>query len=369
MIQLKSRLSAVSPKIESRFMSENGITNQKRDLKSLTYDELEAFVTSLGEKRFRAGQLFSWLHDKRVTSFNEATSLSKEFRMRLEKEATLAVLKVRKVQTSAIDGTKKYLFECDDGSLIESVFMPYSFGNSVCISSQVGCACGCKFCASTVDGVKRNLTAGEMLEQIHAICRESQEEVSRVVVMGSGEPFLNYDNLKRFIYILSDERGMHIGRRHITVSTCGIVPRLYDAAKDFPQVNMAVSLHAAIQSKREAIMPTAKTYHLDDIFDACKKTAEQTGRRLTFEYALMQGVNDTREDLEALHDRLKDLPCVLNLIRVNPVREGKFIEPNGTNVLFFQKNLEKMGINVTIRREMGRDIDGACGQLARRYTV
>ena len=358
-------------------MSTIHYAGQKKDIKSLTYAELEQLTERFSEKKFRAGQLFSWLHQKRITSFEEATNLSKAFRSRLEEEAFLTILKVRRVQTSAIDGTKKYLFECEDGSLIESVLMPYDFGNSVCVSSQVGCACGCKFCASTIDGVKRNLTAGEMLEQVYAVCRESGEDVSRVVVMGSGEPFLNYDHLKRFIYLLSDERGMNIGRRHITVSTCGIIPRFHDAARDFPQVNIAVSLHAALQSKREEIMPTAKTYHLDDILEACRETAARTGRRLTFEYALMQGVNDTQEDILALRDRLKDLPCVVNLIRVNPVRRTAtqdglreaYVEPNETNVRSFQKNLEKMGINVTIRREMGRDIDGACGQLVRRYTV
>ena len=350
-------------------MSQTEYTIKKTDIKSLTYEELEQFVTEHREKKFRTSQLFSWIHEKQIASFDEASNLSKEFRLCLEQEALLTTLKIRKVQISEIDGTRKYLFECADGSLIESVLMPYSFGNSVCISSQVGCACGCKFCASTIDGVKRDLTAAEMLEQIYAIGRDLGESISRVVVMGSGEPFLNYDNLKRFIYLLSDERGAGIGRRHITVSTCGIVPRLYDAARDFPQINVAISLHAAIQSKREGIMPTAATYHLDEILRACRETVAVTGRRLTFEYALMHGVNDGEEDLAALGNLLSGLPAVVNLIRVNPVREGQYREPSETNVRKFQKNLEKMGINVTIRREMGRDIDGACGQLVRRYTV
>ena len=355
------------------------------DLKSLYLSELSNLAADLGEKKFRAKQLYDWIHKKHIKSLDEAGNIPKTLREKLSEEADFTDLKEMKLQRSTVDGTEKFLFGCSDGCLVESVMMPYSFGNSVCVSSQVGCAMGCTFCASTLDGVKRNLSTAEMLDQVYKICRSVYEdrkkggkeafsrkdmpEVSRIVVMGMGEPFHNYENIKRFIYIMSDENGMNMSRRHITVSTCGIVPRIYDTVKDFPQVNLALSLHSAIQEKRESIMPIAKEYNLKELIKACKYHVEKTGRRITFEYAMMHGINDLEEDIRAIKGLVKNIPCVVNLIPVNPVVSKSFVEPSGTDVLDFKLNLEKSGINVTIRREMGRDIDGACGQLVRRYAV
>jgi 23S rRNA (adenine2503-C2)-methyltransferase len=272
------------------------------------------------------------------------------------------------VQVSKLDGTRKYLFLLEDGNVIESVLMRYKHGNSVCISSQVGCRMGCAFCASTIGGLERGLTSAEMLDQIYQIGKDTGERVSNVVVMGTGEPLDNYDNLLRFLRMLTDENGLHISQRNVTVSTCGIVPRMRELADERLAITLALSLHASSQEKRLKLMPVANKYEIHEVIGACRYYFEQTGRRVTFEYSLVGGVNDTDEDAEELSRLIAGMNCHVNLIPVNPIRERDFVQSDAGVIRAFQHKLEKNGINVTVRREMGRDIDGACGQLRRRYT-
>ena len=340
----------------------------RTDIKSLSFEALRAFLAEAGAKPFRAAQLYQWMHEKCAASFDEMTNLPGSMRDMLKRETVLTVLEPVQVLTSAVDGTQKFLFSLADGNVIESVLMKYHHGNSVCISSQVGCRMGCRFCASTLDGRVRDLTAAEMLDQVYRIQSLCGERISNVVVMGSGEPLDNYDNLLAFIRMLSDEHGLHISQRSITVSTCGLVPQMRQLAREKLAVTLALSLHASSQEKRLALMPIAGKYGLDEVIDACRDYFEQTGRRMTFEYALVSGVNDTDRDAQELSELLKDLHGHVNLIPVNPVAERSFTAPDRQSVLRFQKKLENYGINVTIRREMGRDINGACGQLRRSYT-
>ena len=337
------------------------------DIKSMTIEELTELMSSFGEKPFRAKQLFSWIHEKSVASIEDMTNLSKSLRQRLETETEYVSLKKVTMQESALDGTRKYLFELSDGDCIESVLMRYHHGNSICISSQVGCNMGCTFCASTIGGKKRNLSASEMLDQIYRIGEDIGERISNVVVMGTGEPLDNYDNLIRFIRLLTDPAGKNISQRNITVSTCGLVPQILRLAEEDLAITLALSLHAPTQEQRQSIMPIAKRYHLEDVLEACNTYFEKTGRRVTIEYSLIHGVNDDAGSAE----RLASLPgikkCHINLIPVNPVRENTCHSPSRKHVTAFKNILENYGINVTIRREMGRDIDGACGQLHRRF--
>ncbi len=337
------------------------------DIKSLTYDEVMAFVTSIGEKPFRGKQLYEWMHVHRVASYQEMTNLSKAFRQQLEDTTTYTSLTKVDCQISKEDGTRKYLFALADGNVVESVLMRYKHGNSVCVSSQVGCRMGCRFCASTLDGLLRNLTASEILDQIYAIERDTKERVSNVVVMGTGEPMDNYDNIVRFVKLLSDEHGANISQRNITVSTCGIVPRMRQLADEKLQITLALSLHACNQQKRLELMPVANKYDIHEVVDACRYYFEQTGRRITFEYSLVGGVNDSSQDAEELTALLQGINCHVNLIPVNPIKERDYVQSNRAVVEAFKNKLEKNGINVTIRREMGRDIDGACGQLRRKH--
>lgn len=337
------------------------------DLCSLSQSELGAYLKELGEPGFRAKQLFSWLHQKKAQQFEEMSNLPKSLRETLKEHARLPGLVQEVVQVSKSDGTEKYLFSLPDGNMIESVLMRYNYGNSVCISSQVGCRMGCRFCASTVDGLARNLTAGEMLAQVYAIERKIGERVSNVVVMGSGEPMDNYDNVVRFIRLLSDKDGLNISQRNITVSTCGLVPEMRRFADEKLQVTLALSLHAADDATRQRLMPIANRYALCDVLDACAYYFEKTGRRVSFEYSLVAGVNDTPAEAAKLIALLRHRKGHVNLIPVNPVVERSLKEPSLAAVHRFRDTLEKNGINVTIRKEMGRDIDGACGQLRRRY--
>ena len=336
------------------------------DIKSMTIDELKKLMTTLGDKPFRAKQIYSWLHEHLVTSYDEMTNLSKSLREKL-KEYPVTALKMVDVQTSRIDGTQKYLFRLSDGNVIESVLMRYKHGNSVCISSQVGCRMGCRFCASTLDGLVRGLTPSEMLDQIYQIGRDTGERVSNVVVMGTGEPMDNFDNLLKFIELLTDENGLNISQRNVTVSTCGIVPRMRELADKKLQITLALSLHASTQEKRLELMPVANKYEIHEVIDACKYYFEQTGRRVTFEYSLVGGVNATDEDVRNLCRLIKGINCHVNLIPVNPIKERDYVQPDVRVTTEFKNKLEKNGINATIRREMGRDIDGACGQLRKRY--
>ena len=341
--------------------------DERVDIKSMTLRELEEWLITIGEKKFRAKQIYQWIHIKHVEGFDDMTNLSMELREKLKQQANLVVLKEELVQISKIDGTRKYLFALTDGNMIESVFMRYKHGNSVCVSSQVGCRMGCRFCASTLDGLVRNLTPSEILEQIYRISASTGERVSNVVVMGSGEPMDNYNNLIRFIELLSDENGLNISQRNITVSTCGLVPKMRELADLKLQITLALSLHASSQEKRKELMPVANSYELEEVLEACRYYFEQTGRRITFEYSLVGGVNDTKEDADRLSQLVRGMNCHINLIPVNPIKEREYVQSEHKDILNFKNKLEKNGINVTIRREMGRDIDGACGQLRKRF--
>ncbi|MCD8337934.1 MAG: 23S rRNA (adenine(2503)-C(2))-methyltransferase RlmN [Lachnospiraceae bacterium] len=337
------------------------------DIKSLTQEELLAEVASLGEKPFRAKQLYQWMHQKLARGYDEMTNLPKAFREKLREKYTYTSHTLVERRVSAVDGTEKYLFGLSDGNVIESVLMRYHFGNSVCISSQVGCRMGCRFCASTIGGLTRNLLPSEMLDQVYAIQRLTGERVSHLVVMGTGEPLDNYDHLLRFIRLLTDENGLNISQRNITVSTCGLVERIRDLAQERLQITLALSLHASSQEKRKALMPVAYRYELGDVLDACRYYFEQTGRRMTFEYSLVGGVNDTPQDAWQLAKLLGGMNCHINLIPVNPIKERDYVQSDQNVIAAFKNKLEKYGINVTIRREMGRDISGACGQLRKGY--
>lgn len=341
---------------------------QKADIKSYTQQELSDFLQSLGEKPFRAKQLYPWLHKKHAKSFEEMTDIPKKLKEKLITTCSLTVLQQADMQQSKLDGTRKYLFTLPDGNLVESVLMHYSHGNSVCISSQVGCRMGCKFCASTLGGLVRNLTPAELLEQVYRIQADTGERVSNVVVMGMGEPLDNYGNVLKFIKLLSDGNGLNISQRSITLSTCGIVPKMRELADEKLQITLALSLHAPTQEKRMALLPVAKKYGIQEAVDACKYYFQQTGRRVTFEYSLVGGANDSGEDARQLGELLSGMNCHVNLIPVNPIGEREYQPPSRKEVLDFKNKLEKYGINVTIRREMGRGIDGACGQLRKRFS-
>lgn len=341
---------------------------EKKDIRSMTPEELEAFVVNdLKDKKFRARQIYDWMHVKCVQNFVEMTNLSKDLRQKLSENATLCPVEKADCLISQIDGTRKYLFRMEDGSIIESVLMKYKHGNSVCISSQVGCRMGCRFCASTLLGLERNLNTSEMLGQIYAIQRDTGERVSNVVIMGTGEPLDNYDAVVRFIRMISDEKGLNISQRNITLSTCGIVPKIYQLADEHLQITLAISLHASDNEKRKSMMPIANKYDMDTLLEACRYYYETNGRRLTFEYSLARGVNDSPEDARALAKLLKGFMWHVNLIPINPVEERSYVQSDRKSIVNFKNSLEKYGGNVTIRREMGRDIQAACGQLRRRY--
>ena len=340
---------------------------EKKDLKSMTLEELTAEVTAAGEKAFRAKQLYQWMHEKLAADFDEMTNLPKSFREKLAADYIWTSLETVDVRISGVDGTRKYLFCLEDGNVIESVLMRYKHGNSVCVSSQAGCRMGCRFCASTLNGLARNLRASEILEQVYRIQRDTGERVSNVVIMGSGEPMDNYENVVRFIRLLSAPEGLNISQRNITVSTCGLVPQIYRLAEEGLQITLALSLHAPSDEVRRELMPIANRYPLREVLDACGNYYEKTGRRLTFEYSLVKGVNDNLEEAKALARLIGGYHGHVNLIPVNPIKERDYVQSNREAVEAFKNYLERQGINVTVRREMGRDIDGACGQLRKSY--
>ena len=337
------------------------------DIRSYTYDELCGLMRDIGEKPFRAGQIFDWLHAKGVSDISMMTNLSKELREKLSMEHDISHLKIIKKLVSDIDGTRKYLHALDDGNVIETVLLKYDYGNSICISSQVGCRMGCRFCASTAEGLVRDLTAGEMAGQIYSVEEDTGEKISHVVVMGSGEPLDNYDNFTRFVDIITDPRGKGLGGRNITASTCGIVPRIRQLADRKYALTLALSLHAVTDEKRKQIMPVASAYPLDEVLDACRYYFNTTGRRITIEYSLISGFNDTLEDAVRLAETASSLKAHVNLIPVNPIKERGYRATGLQGIAQIKNLLEKNRINVTIRREMGRDINGACGQLRRSF--
>ena len=339
----------------------------KKDIKSLSLAELEADMIEMGEKAFRAKQIYQWMHQKLATSFDEMTNLSKEIRNRCKERYDLTVLEMVERKVSAIDGTQKYLFRLEDGNVIESVLMKYQHGNSVCISSQAGCRMGCRFCASTLDGLERCLTPSEMLEQIYRISQISKERVSHVVIMGTGEPLDNYDSVLRFLLLISDPYGLHISQRNITLSTCGLVPKIRKLAEEQLQITLALSLHAPNDEIRQKLMPIANRYSIEETLAVCREYFEKTKRRISFEYSLIQGLNDQEEHAHCLAKKIVHMNCHVNLIPVNPIQEREYRQTERAEIDRFKKVLEKNGINVTIRREMGRDIQGACGQLRKGY--
>lgn len=341
--------------------------SEKIDIKSFNLQELTEYMVSRNEKAFRAKQIYEWMHVKHVDGFEDMTNISKKLKEELNSDCYITSLNQVEVQVSKIDGTRKYLFALEDGNVIESVLMRYKHGNSVCISSQVGCRMGCRFCASTLDGLVRGLRPSEMLDQIYKISRDIGERISNVVVMGTGEPMDNYDNLLKFIQLLTDENGLNISQRNLTVSTCGIVPRMRQLADEKLSITLALSLHASNQEKRKELMPVANSFDIHEVIDACKYYFEKTKRRVTFEYSLVGGVNDTDQDATELASLIKGMNCHINLIPVNPIKERDYVQSDTRVIEAFKNKLEKYGITVTIRREMGRDIDGACGQLRKKY--
>lgn len=334
---------------------------------NLTYEELENEVIKIGEPKFKAKQIFDWLHNKTVKSFDDMTNISKKTKEKLAEHCSITEMSIKAKLSSKIDGTKKYIMELDDGNIIESVFLKYNYGNTACISSQVGCKMGCVFCASTKNGMKRSLTTAEMLNQIYLMQLDTNERISNVVIMGSGEPLENYDNVLRFLNIINDERGQNISLRKITLSTCGIVPNIYRLADEMLPITLAISLHAPTQEKRETILPISRKYKLDELMKACNYYLEKNNRRLTFEYILIDGVNDSDEDAINLCNLLKGTLCNINLIPYNKIKESHISSSNNNNVNKFKKILIDKGLNATVRRELGSDINAACGQLRNEY--
>ncbi len=340
---------------------------EKININELTQSELEEYIESLNEKKFHAKQIYKWLHRIGVLSFDEITDISKSLREKLNKNAYITKLDVIECQKSKKDGTMKFLVGLKDNSAIETVFMRYNHGNTLCVSTQVGCKMGCKFCASTKEGYVRNLLASEIEGQILTIQRYTNERISNVVYMGIGEPLDNYDNVVKSIRLINDPFGLGIGARHISVSTCGIVPNIYKLASENIQCTLSISLHATTDEKRKEIMPIANRYSINELLKACKEYIKITGRRISFEYALIYGKNDTYEDAVALAKLLRGMIAHVNLIPVNEIKDGKFKKAKEESVQKFMDTLNSMGIVTTVRRELGSDIDAACGQLRKKY--
>lgn len=332
------------------------------NLRDLTIKEMKAFMEEIGEKPFRAKQIFSWIY-KGVESFDEMTDLSKSLREKLKEQAYIGALDIIRVQHSKTDGTRKYLLGLEDGNTIESVFMKYKYGNSICVSSQAGCRMGCKFCASGMDGLRRDLTPGEIAGQILTIEKDTGEKINHIVVMGTGEPFDNYENLKKFLTNVNEKDGLGISMRNITVSTCGLIPKIESFSKEMKQVNLAISLHSADGETRESMMPVNRSYPVDDLLEACRQYTQETGRRITFEYALVKGKTDTKEQIDLLAVKLKGMLCHVNLIPLNEVEETGLAGSNRKRAMEIAAYLENRGIPATVRRELGSDIQAACGQL------
>lgn len=340
----------------------------KKDILSFKLDELYSEMESIGEKKFRGKQIYEWLHTKRVHEFSNMSNISSSLRTKLEELYCINSIKIVRKLESAIDNTVKYLYELSDGNHIESVLMDYKHGNSLCISTQVGCKMGCNFCASTIAGFKRHLFPSEMLLQVYEAERDSGRHIDSLVLMGIGEPLDNFDNVVKFLQILSFETGKNLSLRHVSLSTCGLVDRIYDLAEYRFGLTLSVSLHAVTDAKRSEIMPVNKKYPIDELLKACRDYIEKTGRRISFEYAVIHGVNDSAEDAETLIRLLKGINCHVNLIPVNQIKERNYRSDKNTLHRFLAA-LEKGGLNATVRRTLGADIDAACGQLRREYEI
>lgn len=340
----------------------------KKDILSLDLTELTNEITALGLPKFRATQIYRWLHKVGVTSFSEMTDISLALREKLDDSFVIFSCCIEKKLVSEYDSTMKYLFKLHDGEFVESVLMKYKYGYTVCVSSQVGCRMGCKFCASTLSGVVRNLTASEILSQIYAIQRDNDIRVSHIVMMGMGEPLDNYDNVIKFLHLISDENGLNISMRHISLSTCGVVTGIYKLMEENLPLTLSISLHAPTDEIRTSMMPVNKKWNIAQLISACKDYTQKTSRRISFEYALVSGVNDSVDCAKKLGSLLKGMLCHINLIPVNEVKETGCKESSPADVKRFAATLEKMGFAVTVRRKLGSDIDAACGQL-RRNTI
>ena len=336
-----------------------------KNIKEYNLDELQNELLALGEKKYRAEQIFKWIYVDKVKEFDEMTNLSIELREKLKKEYTMCNFKILKKQ-EASDGTKKYLFDVLDGNAIESVLMEYHHGKTICVSSQIGCKMGCKFCAST--GVKfiRSLTCGEIVEQVLAVEQDIGDKISNIVFMGIGEPFDNYDNVMKAIKIINNQKGLNIGVRHISISTSGLVPMIYKFADEELQCTLSISLHATNDEKRSSMMPINNRYNIKELMEACKYYINKTNKRISFEYALAKDNNDNLDDAKELVKLLKGMLCHVNLIPINKIENGNYVKSTNENIIRFRDYLNKNGIVATIRRELGSDIDAACGQLRRK---
>ena len=336
-----------------------------KNIKDYNLEELKQELISLNEKPYRAEQIFHWLYREKVKDIDDMTNLSLDLREKLKRNYTMCNFNILKKQ-EASDGTKKYLFDLLDGNAIETVLMQYHHGKTICVSSQIGCRMGCKFCASTGVECIRNLTAGEIVEQILAVEQDLGESISNIVFMGIGEPFDNYNNVMNAIRIINNPKGLNIGARHISVSTSGIVPRIYDFANEDLQCTLSISLHATNNEKRSNMMPINKAYPIEELIKACKEYIAKTNKRISFEYALAKDNNDNLEDAKALVNLLKGMLCHVNLIPINKIENGNFVKSSNENIVKFRDYLNEHGIVATIRRELGSDIDAACGQLRRK---
>ena len=342
------------------------MTENKVALKNMTEEELKEFLKSIGEKPFRGTQIFSWIY-KGAKTFDDMKNIPKSLREKLEKVSYIGNLETELVLKSKVDKTKKYLFALNDGNIIESVMMDYDDRVTACISNQVGCRMGCKCCASTMEGLIRNLEPWEILDQIIKIQEDTGKRVSNLVLMGSGEPLDNFENTKQFLKIVNDKNGLNIGYRHITLSTCGVIPKMYELADLNIPINLALSLHSPFDEKRAEIMPVAKAYKVKDLIKACQNYIDKTNRRVTFEYSLIKGVNDSKAESDEISRLLKGMLCHVNLIPINKVEERDFERPDKTYIYKFRDALEKNKIPTTVRNSMGSDIGGACGQLRRKH--
>ena len=340
----------------------------KIEINSLTLDQLKSYMVSIGEKSFRGEQIFSYFHRNKKIRIEDLNLLPEKLRNYLKTNVKVNELKIYKKFTSKIDNTKKYLFLLEDMNIIESVAMEYNHGLTACISTQVGCKMGCEFCASTKEGLIRNLTPAEMVNQIYMMEEDLGKSISNIVLMGSGEPLDNYDNVMKFLNIIHSEKGHNISFRNITLSTCGVVPKIYELAKEDIPITLSISLHSPFDEDRKKIMPIANKYSIEELMKACNYYSETTNRRITFEYTLIQNVNDRNKDINELKRILKGLKCHINLIPLNPIKEFGKDRPNKDNIERVKKELDKANINVTIRREMGGDISASCGQLRRAVT-
>ncbi len=334
----------------------------KTDIKSMNTDEIAQFISAYGEPKYRAKQIFKWLQ-LGVESFDEMTNISKGLREKLHNDCYIASVKIERKLVSKLDGTVKYLYSLYDGELIESVLMKYKHGYSVCISTQVGCRMGCKFCATGISGLRRSLTASEMLAQVKKAELDNNVRVSNVVMMGMGEPLDNYDNSVKFLRLISNEDGMNIGLRHISLSTSGLVPGIKKLMNEGLPITLSISLHAPNDNIRSKTMPVNRAWNIKTLLDACREYTDKTGRRISFEYAVIDNVNDSDENAKELASKLKGMLCHLNLIPVNPVEESGFKTPNRSRVERFCELMNRLGINTTIRRTLGADVNASCGQL------